>query len=738
VQPISALEALEARQLLSLTIDLRLAGGGKEITVDHIGQVVDLEAWAIVKGDNASITDDGMQTLVGSFLSSNVIGSGSVRGTLDAVPASPFDANGSQTAQQIDLDGDGDLDAGSNNDITAAGFFASRSGTPTVNGAPAAGGGAEFKIADVSFTVTSLLSASGETDVNFRKRGSAGSQLTIISALWREDGVAVLKNNINGTLLVGTPVVVHSTGGTASTGSIAGVVFNDADQSAMQDAGEAGLSGWIVFLDTDQDGKLGAGEVSTTTDANGAYSFTDLAPGTYHVAQVKQPGYAQVLPVDSEYTFALVASENRSSVNFANSTQGFIRGVIYDDANHNGQRDAGEAGLAGRQAFIDLNHDGEHQDNEVASTTSDVQGNYIFGPLPAGQYDVRPWVNVVGSYLPASRLITLPASTGLSGQDFGESSLEGSMGGQVINDANGNGELDPGEESDGIQGVRLWMDSNNNGALDLGERTVLSQLSVGVYYFNALSPGTYTIRIQVPAGYRLTSPASGKFVVSITGQHDAFGDLNFLLAPSGSIAGSVYDDANANGVRDSAEKGLANWGVYLDANKNALFDNGEKTATTHSSGNYKFTGLAAGSYRVRELLYADYRRVTPDAGFYDVSLSAGGSITGILFGNTKLGFIKGNVFKDTNGNGQRDAGEIGLAGFRVFDDTDGDGILDSNEQSTLTDANGNYTLNVASGWHTIRVQPKAGYRWSGILYYKVLTGFSTRVYDRNFGEKPIV
>jgi hypothetical protein len=56
----------------------------------------------------------------------------------------------------------------------------------------------------------------------------------------------------------------------------------------------------------------------------------------------------------------------------------------------------------------------------------------------------------------------------------------------------------------------------------------------------------------------------------------------------------------------------------------------------------------------------------------------------------------------------------------------------------LTDANGNYTLNVQAGWRTIRVQPKAGYRWSGILYYKVLTGLSTRVYDRNFGEKPIV
>jgi hypothetical protein len=204
------------------------------------------------------------------------------------------------------------------------------------------------------------------------------------------------------------------------------------------------------------------------------------------------------------------------------------------------------------------------------------------------------------------------------------------------------------------------------------------------------------------------------------------------------IVGYVYDDANANGVRDAGEAGLGNWGVYLDSNHNALLDKGEIFTSTVSYGEYVFSNLPAGSYRVRELLYADYRRVTPDSGYYDVTLNPGDLASGKLFGNTKLGFVKGNVFKDSNGNGVRDAGEVGLSGFRVFDDIDGDGVLDSNEKSTLTDGNGNYTLNVASGWHTIRVQAKAGYRWSGILYYKVLTGFSTRVYDRNFGERGIV
>jgi hypothetical protein len=53
-----------------------------------------------------------------------------------------------------------------------------------------------------------------------------------------------------------------------------------------RDAGEPGPAGWTIFLDADADGQLDAGELSTSTDANGAYAFTNIAPGTYHVAEV--------------------------------------------------------------------------------------------------------------------------------------------------------------------------------------------------------------------------------------------------------------------------------------------------------------------------------------------------------------------------------------------------------------------------------------------------------------------
>ncbi|MEW6498431.1 MAG: SdrD B-like domain-containing protein, partial [Cyanobacteriota bacterium] len=77
---------------------------------------------------------------------------------------------------------------------------------------------------------------------------------------------------------------------------IQGTKWNDLNGNGVQDAGEPGLSGWTIYLDQNNNAKLDAGEKSTTTDSDGKYSFTDLAPGTYTVAQVWQSGWQHNLP----------------------------------------------------------------------------------------------------------------------------------------------------------------------------------------------------------------------------------------------------------------------------------------------------------------------------------------------------------------------------------------------------------------------------------------------------------
>jgi plastocyanin len=53
---------------------------------------------------------------------------------------------------------------------------------------------------------------------------------------------------------------------------------------------------------------------------------------------------------------------------------------------------------------------------------------------------------------------------------------------------------------------------------------------------------------------------------------------------------------------------------------------------------------------------------------------------------------EGTKFHDLNGNGKRDTGEPGLAGWRIWADYDNDGVRDSGEPYDDTDANGAYVI----------------------------------------------
>ena len=82
------------------------------------------------------------------------------------------------------------------------------------------------------------------------------------------------------------------------------------------------------------------------------------------------------------------------------------------------------------------------------------------------------------------------------------------------------------------------------------------------------------------------------------------------------------------------EPGLANWIVYIDANENGQRDSGERFTTTDASGNYQFTGLAAGTYVVREEYQAGWTVTRPVEGGRTVVVAAGATVEGINFGNT--------------------------------------------------------------------------------------------------------
>ncbi|MCI0459686.1 MAG: FG-GAP-like repeat-containing protein, partial [Gemmataceae bacterium] len=79
--------------------------------------------------------------------------------------------------------------------------------------------------------------------------------------------------------------------------------------------------------------------------------------------------------------------------------------------------------------------------------------------------------------------------------------------------------------------------------------------------------------------------------------------------PSASILGSVWNDLVTDGARAGGEPGLAAVTVFLDQNGSHI-----QQTLTSGSGDYSFTGLAAGTYAVRPVLPAGAALTFPGAG----------------------------------------------------------------------------------------------------------------------------
>ncbi|HUN65675.1 MAG TPA: FG-GAP-like repeat-containing protein [Bacteroidota bacterium] len=81
-------------------------------------------------------------------------------------------------------------------------------------------------------------------------------------------------------------------------GSITGTVYDDLNGNGVRDGGEPPLAGWVVQLS-------GPSVLSTVTDNNGNYSFTNLFPGTYTVHEQTNFGYSVTEPPGGSYSAAV-------------------------------------------------------------------------------------------------------------------------------------------------------------------------------------------------------------------------------------------------------------------------------------------------------------------------------------------------------------------------------------------------------------------------------------------------
>ncbi len=111
-------------------------------------------------------------------------------------------------------------------------------------------------------------------------------------------------------------------------------------------------------------------------------------------------------------------------------------------------------------------------------------------------------------------------------------SLPATLNGEVYNDFNGNGTLQPGE------GLTGWTVNLLSGSTQIATTTTGS---TGDYSFTNVFPGSYTIAVVEASGYVATEPASGRLSVTPTAGQTVNG-LNFGEFATASVSGEVFDD----------------------------------------------------------------------------------------------------------------------------------------------------------------------------------------------------
>lgn len=151
------------------------------------------------------------------------------------------------------------------------------------------------------------------------------------------------------------------------------------------------------------------------------------------------------------------------------------------------------------------------------------------------------------------------------------------------------------------------------------------------------------------------------------------------------IGGTVFNDGNDNGEINPGEAPLANVRVYLDSNNNSQFDTGEPNLFTDEEGGYAFNGLPNGNYNARVALNG-YRTTSPTNGVQAVAVSGASAVNvNRNFAMTNLARVQGVVYDDYNANQQRNTGESGVAGVRVFADINNNGLFESTDVNQTND-----------------------------------------------------
>lgn len=442
---------------------------------------------------------------------------------------------------------------------------------------------------------------------------------------------------LSGAAVIGTAPAAHAED---SDGTLTVLVNRDEDGDSTYDSDIDPPQPGIVVTVTDTAGST----VRGITDGGGRFVLTgteQLVGGQYRVSAAIPPNLSELSPVDGSETFASFST----AVDLRNGSQTVRLGVAS--------------------------------------------------------------VSVAGAVSPAPHPSVVPPTAASRPPRF-------AVGDKVWRDLNRSGCQDPGEPPQARISVQL---------LNVDGEVVASTVSssTGRFLFDDLVGGTYAVRFAgVPSDFRLTPPGNGEDPAAdsdpdYTGATAPFtlgvGEPQVRAATTAdgvtaayihagidagiipmryAIGDRVWLDANADGTQQPDEPPAAATVALLHENRVVA------TTVTDAQGFYRFTGLAAGDYRVR-FEPDEHRRITarnatsdpvldsdadPRTGLTSV-ITVGPGTPGLVSAadlgvadadwvnaTVSAGLVAAyavgdTVWRDENGNGVLDAGEEGVPGVRV-------------------------------------------------------------------------
>ena len=201
-----------------------------------------------------------------------------------------------------------------------------------------------------------------------------------------------------------------------------------------------------------------------------------------------------------------------------------------------------------------------------------------------------------------------------------------SIGDLVFEDTDGDGVVDTGEI--GISNVVVTLFS---GATEIATQTTDSD---GLYSFESLPVGDYRVELttDLTLDYNITTAISIDVTLGDGQMNDSVDFGAKALPPgTGSIGDLVYEDINGNGMFDSNEAGIEDATVRLFHGSTLIAE-----TNTNSAGQYLFTQLRAGNYRVELLSESLDPQLSYSESSIDVVLADGGNDDEVDFGRDPI------------------------------------------------------------------------------------------------------